>query len=281
MGSLSISAAWDDTKSVLRHDGSLLATVALAFLILPLAVLGVFFPGGLEAAVMAAFESGSVGLTLLALLILILILVGQLAITRLAIGPHLTVGRAISNAARRLPAYVVVGLILGTLLFTLLLIGATIISASAGASMTQEELARSPGLVIVVAVMFIVYLFILARIVSVAAAVAIAEEGGPIRIIRRCWSLTSGHFWRLFTFVLLFLVGSGVAIFAVSSVVGSLLQLSLGKIESMSASALILSLADAAVNGLILLIFAVMLARIYVQLSGADTAAATVPRSGT
>ena len=42
MGSLSISAAWDESRVILARDGKLLATLALALIVFPEAVLAGF-----------------------------------------------------------------------------------------------------------------------------------------------------------------------------------------------------------------------------------------------
>ena len=76
------------------------------------------------------------------------------------------------------------------------------------------------------------------------------------------------------------MIGTGVALFAVTSVVASIAQLLLGKIESMSASALVAALFEAVASGAVTIVFAVMLARIYTQLAG-NIAQASVPSSGT
>jgi hypothetical protein len=280
MPPLSISQAWEETKELLARDGRLLGTVGLALFVLPLAVMGAFVPGGVGTATMSAVEGSSALLILLVAMVLLVILVGQLAITRLAIGPSTTVGGAISQAARKLASYFATGLIVGAALMIVLFIGALLVAATVELPATEEQMAQSPGVVLAVVLMFAVYLFLVTRIISIAAAVAVSEAAGPIGIIRRAWALTSGHFWRLFGFILLFMVVTGVAILALSSVVGTGLELFVGAIEPISASALILAIVDGLANGAMMLIFALMLARIYVQLSGGGAVQPSVPRSG-
>ena len=53
-----------------------------------------------------------------------------------------------------------------------------------------------------------------------SAPVASAEAAGPIAIIRRSWTLTSGHWWHLFGFLLLFFIGAIVLLLAVSAAAG-------------------------------------------------------------
>ena len=281
MGSLSISAAWDETKSVLAHDGRLFASVALALVVLPAAIVGAFYPGGLGSAIFAVLETNNVGLMALVVVVFLIILTGQLAITRLAIGPSITVGGAINHSVRRLPSYVAVALIMGAAIMIVMIVGALLIAATVKAPVSEEELAKSPAVAIVVLVMLAAYLFLMTRIVSVAAAVATTENTGPLRIIRRSWALTSGHFWRLFGFILVYMIGTGIAVFAIISVVGFVARLLLGPMDPMSASALVLALVAAVVNGAVILVLAVMLARIYVQLTRKGDAQASVPSSGT
>jgi hypothetical protein len=281
MASLSVSRAWEETKQLLSRDGRLLGTVALALFVLPLAIMGAFVPGGVGTATMSAFEGSSVLLILLVALVLLVILLGQLAITRLAIGPSTTVGSAIAQAARRLPSYFAMGLIIGAALLLLMFLGALLVAATVKVPASEEQMAQSPVVALAVVLMFLAYLFLVTRVVSISAAVAVAESAGPVRIIRRAWALTSGHFWRLFGFILLFMIGTGVAVLALSSVVGAGLELFVGAVEPMSASALILAIVDALANGAMILVFALMLARIYVQLSGIATRGGSVPKSGT
>jgi ABC-type Fe3+ transport system permease subunit len=109
---------------------------------------------------------------------------------------------------------------------------------------------------------------------------ASAEPIGPIAIIRRSWTMTGGHWWRLFGFLILFLVGAGILLIAVSTVAGTIVSLFLGPLEPLSASALVTSLIEAVFQAAVSVIFAMMLARIYAQLSGRD-AQPSVPSSGT
>jgi len=277
---LSISQAWEESRAVLAHDGKLIATVALALIVLPAAVLGAISPGGLGTAIFAIAESNSVGLLALFLLILLVILTGQLAITRLALGPSVSVGGAIANAARHLLSYVLVALIAGAVLFVVLVIAAAIVGATVAPGMTEEEIAGSPAVIIVVLLLLALYFFLLARFVGLAAAITTAEGLGPIATIRRAWSLTSGHSWRMLGFLVVFMIGTGIALFAVTSVVASIAQLLLGKIESMSASALVAAIIEALASGAVTIVFAVMLARIYTQLAG-NSPQVSVPSSGT
>lgn len=281
MRSLSISAAWDETKATLARDGRLLASVALALVVLPAAVIGAIYPGGLMPALFAAGESRSSAVVLLLGVVLLLLLAGQLAITRLALGPSVTVGGAIAHAGRRLLPYVAVTLIFGLVLLLVMVVVALIVAVTAGSGASEAELAKSPSVALAVLLMVCTYLFLFARVLCMAAAVTVSGNTGPVQIIRRSWELTSGNFWRLLGFLLVYLIGTSIAMYAITSVAALLAQLIDGRVEPMSAGALLVSVVSAVLNGAFILVLTVMFARIYVQLAGAAPADASVPTSET
>jgi len=113
------------------------------------------------------------------------------------------------------------------------------------------------------------------------SAVASAESHGPGRIIRRSWQLTAGNFWRLLVFFLLFIITLMVAAIAIGSIAGIIAEVLLGGIEPMSVGALFVALVTQLVSAAVSVVLMVMLARIYVQLTGEGEAEASVPTSGT
>jgi hypothetical protein len=110
--------------------------------------------------------------------------------------------------------------------------------------------------------------------------IASAERAGPIAILRRSWALTAGNGWPLFGFLVTFVIGSIIVLIAISSALGAVIGLLAGPIQPMSAAALILALLQSLVSAAITTLFAVMLARIYLQLSGGGDAEVGVPSSG-
>jgi hypothetical protein len=77
-----------------------------------------------------------------------------------------------------------------------------------------------------------------------------------------------------------FVLGAVISLMAVGSAVGVVVRLLVGTIQPFSAAALVLALVQSLVSAAITTLFAVMLARLYLQLSGRD-AQATVPSTGT
>lgn len=271
MPALSISQAWEESKARIASDGRLMMIVAFALIALPMAVTGVLSPRTDESE--TTFASSIVFLisSLLAVL-------GQLAIIRLTIGANVSVGEAIRHSARRLPIYILTVLLIAVALIVAL-IPLMIILYAAGVPL-DSGLAESPLAVVLLILFFALAFFIFVRMLM-TAPVASEESIGPVAIIRRSWELTSGKFLRLFGFLLIFLIGAGVMMLAVSAAFTLLAMLAFGPVEPMSASALIVSIAEAVVNAVVTVLLTVMLARIYLQLAGRGSVDVTVPRTGT
>jgi hypothetical protein len=253
----------------------LLATVAAALIALPIAVVDVIGPNGFTVDNLQSPE-----LLVLVIAVLILVLTGQLSIIRLAIGPSVSVGEAILHGARRLPFYFLATLLVGVALFVVALVLGIILLA-AGVPMSQNQLPTSPAFGVAALIFLLVYCFLWVKILAVSAPVASAEAASPIAIIRRSWELTAGHFWRLLGFLLLFFIGGAIALKAIQLVAALVATVLLGSLDSLSPSALVVALIDGIANGVFITILTVMLARVYVQLSGRGFIDVSVPSSGT
>ena len=272
MRALSISAAWEESKGILARDGQLLVTVALALVAFPTALNALVNPDRLNTA------STPWWIDLIAVLASLIALAGQLALVRLAIGPSITVGGAITHGLRRMPIYflsvlmVVVGLIIVGVPLVFLL-------SALGVPVGVKGVPPSPA-TIIVGLIYIALIFFFGVRLLLSSPVASAEDRGPIGILVRSWQLTSGYWWPLFGFLVLILVSAIILLIAIGSAVGVVIGLVFGAIEPMSAAALVLALVQSLVSAAITTLFAVMLARIYVQLSGHGDVQASVPSSG-
>jgi membrane-anchored glycerophosphoryl diester phosphodiesterase (GDPDase) len=149
-----------------------------------------------------------------------------------------------------------------------------------GVQIEQAPKALS-GPLLIAALLYLALLIYAGVRMIMAAPAASAEEIGPIRIIMRSWVLSRGNFWRLLAFLLVFFIGAIILLMAIQSVVVLGVTLALGPVDPMSASALIVALVQALANAAISSLFAVMIARIYVQLAQGGAAQASVPSSGT
>lgn len=266
MTKLSISQAWDETRSILARDGKLIGAVALALFVLPGIVLNVAVPK-LPAGQMR--EPG--GWMLIALVVLLITLVGQLAVARLSLGPHIAVGEAITRGARRLPSYVG-----GFLIWSvpLLAVGSVLYSMSNPQS-PNPSVPAAVGLLAVTAL----GVFISVRLIFLSA-VAAAEGGGPIAILQRSWALSRGNWWRLFGFLLMLLIAALAAIWAVGAVVGVVAKLAFGDLDPLSIGGLIVVIVGQLLSAAISVVLVVMIARLYSQRTGSGAAQASVPSSG-
>lgn len=265
MAKLSISKAWDETRGVLGRDGKLMAAVALALIVLP---------GTVQALVSPPTVPGDMpapGAWLLVVFIAIIVgVVGQLAVIRLALGPPTSVGEAIGHGLRRMPVYLAAMLLwLVPLILVMFLLARQVRGQDPSA-------AASLAFLVLIALVF----YGAVRMI-VASAVASAEGVGPLRILQRSWTLTRGSWWRLFGFILLFFIAVFLLMIAVGAVIGILVGIVLGAPEPMSVGALIIALVTQLAVAAITVVFLVMIARIYIQLSGSGEATVSVPSSST
>jgi hypothetical protein len=275
MAGLSISRAWEETKRVVAHDGRLIASVALALVALPTAVSGLIDPNGV------AGPSSPPSMIALMTVASLLALAGQLALIRLALGPSITVGAAITHGLKRMPIYLLSAILIVAVLMLLAIpFGLAFAALGVPLDSGRTSVPMTPGVTFVVILFVALVVFVAVRMLM-TAPVASAEGAGPLAIIRRSWALTAGHWWRLFGFLLVFFIGAVVVLVAVNAAAGAVAALALGPIEPMSASALLVALVGAVANAAITGLFAVMLARIYVQLAGTNDVQASVPSSGT
>lgn len=266
MAKLSISKAWDEARETLGRNASLLTTVALALFVLPGVVSEVVTPAAPPG------ELPKLGTwTIVTVVALLIALVGQLAVIRLAIGSRHTVGEAISHGARRAPVYFVATLIW---ILPFLLIGALLFGMVA-----KDPQAPPPAAALGLLLLGCVMLFFAIRMLM-TSPVASAEPVGPVAIVKRSWELTRGNWWRLFAFFLLLVIAVVVAVTAVGAVAGVIAELVLGGVEPLTVGALFVALFTQLVSAAVSVVLMVMLARIYVQLAGTGAVEASVPTSG-
>ena len=141
----------------------------------------------------------------------------------------------------------------------------------------EQALMQSPIALTLTLLYLLILMFFGIRMI-LASPVASEEHSGPVQIIRRSWQLTAGHWWRLFGFIVLFVIAALVLMTAVNFGVSTIAVMLFGQIDPMSLSALFIGLFDSIVSGAITVFLAVMLARIYLQVAGRD--GVSVPKSG-
>lgn len=262
---ISLSAAWDETKTILARDGRLLGAVALALLVLPGIILDLSMPEATPGEVPPPGAWLAIGAVALAIS-----LAGQLAVIRLALGTGTSVGDAISHGFRRLPFY------LGSLLLwlgPLLLLGWLLYRAAGIGTETPRGAPVFGVLLLLLVTCFLAFRLLL------SSAVASAEGEGPIGILKRSWALGRGNWWRLFAFAILFAITLFVLLGAIAAVLGSVVAAASGGLEPWSLGTLVLSIVSQLISAAVSVVFFVMLARMYRQVAGAGGSDATAGKS--
>jgi hypothetical protein len=256
MTKLSIGQAWAESGDAIKREGRLMVPVALAFVVIPATLFELALPPT------PADQMAEPGVRIMLYPLIILIaLIGQMAIMRMAIGPSASVGGVIRRALGRAPSVVGAWLIF--------VIPATITLYPFLLPILANPTSPPPTAALLLLVASIVFLCVWVRLILMTAS-GTAEEIGPVGIVKRSWGLTRGNFWRLLAMAVLFGLVAWIAMSAVQWVTGSVVVVTLGRPEPWSVSALLIALLAAIAQTIVSVLFAVLLARIYVQLSGAE-----------
>ncbi|MDP8994420.1 MAG: glycerophosphoryl diester phosphodiesterase membrane domain-containing protein [Pseudomonadota bacterium] len=264
---LSLGEAWNETAQFVKREAGLLFPLALLLIALPIAIVGAISPPQPPPG-----QLPPLGLwTALLPVAFLLGMIGNIAISYLALRPNTSVGEALSRGLKRLLPLVgaVLLLMLGFLLLAVVL--ATIVAALAGGVGGPQP---GPGASAAMAILFVIMLPIMVYLAArllLTTAVAAAEEAGPIGLIRRSWQLTGGHVWTVIGFILLMAIAVLVVMLAVGLVAGSLIVLLAGQPQPGSLSAFLMLLVSAALNTVITVYVTSMVARIYAQLARGST----------
>jgi hypothetical protein len=267
MSRLSISRAWDETREIIGREGKLIGAVALALFVLPSLILDVTMPAAQPKQLPPPGPW-----IIVAVLAVLASLVGQLAVIRLAMAPQVSVAESIRHGLRRfLPA-----LAAGLLWVLPLAVLSTLLVVSLARDPSKPSVAAAVGLI----VLFVAAIYIAVRLI-LTTAVASAEPIGPVAILKRAWALSAGNWWRLFGFVLLYVIGGSIFLWAIAAMVGLFSTFVLGGVDPLTVGGLVVSIVTHVAAALVSTIFFVMLARLYVDGTRPDAAEVSVPSSGT
>lgn len=275
MAGLSISQAWDETRGALSRNGQLLVSVALALIVLPTTILGLVAPP-----LALSGEEPPGWVRLVTVVVLLFGIAGQLAMIRLALTPPTVVKDAIAHGFRRLLSAFVAILLFG---FVLAIVMMPLLFLIAGPEALQAAAAGSvsPEIGRAMLVVIVLVLLVSARF-QLAMPVAAAEPIGPIKILKRTWTISKGHYWRLLAFIVLTLFLAVIVVLYLGEVLGGVIVSSIfGTIDPLSIGALAAGLINGIAQAAFSIVISVMLARIYAQLAGASASEASVPTSGT
>jgi hypothetical protein len=267
MTKLSLSRAWEETLAILGRDGRLFLAVALALFVLPGLIVNVSMPPADPGQFPPAGPWIAIGLAAL-----LVSLVGQLAVIRLAMEPHVSVGEAINHGLRHLLSYIA-----ATLMW---LLPISVVGSALYGFLYENQAHPSVAVALGLILLCLVFAYLAVRLM-LASAVASAEGIGPIAILRRSWELSSGNWWRLFVFLILFGIGALCLLLAVETVVGLVVRMAIDDAGPRSLGGLLISIVSQLMSGFLSVVLFVMLARIYVQRSGGGATHVSVPKSGT
>lgn len=271
MAQLSLSRAWEETRGIFAHDGALLVSVALALLVLPATIVGLINPPGAGVTTLIGRIIWIVGG--------LVTLIGQIAIVRLALGPSTTVGQAIAHGGRRflpmLGALLILFVIVAVIVIPLMML----LMALHLIAVPVEGQQPPPSFALFAMILAVISVALSVKF-TMAVPVVTAEHAGPFEILKRSWRLTAGNYWRLLAFVLLLLLTTIILLLVAQFVGGILAKLIGGHIAPLTLGALVMALFQAAASATATTLFAVMLARLYLQLTAGGAAQPSVPSSG-
>jgi hypothetical protein len=261
MRSFSIGTAWDEAKAALRVNRRLIVPVALGLVLLPAVIVSM-----VEPRVAPGDQPPPGSWMLVALLMVIVMFIGELAIVLLVNGFRGSVGEAIGKAARRTPTFVLAALcfFLPVILVFSILLGVAGAGTTGSGQIDWANFGAAGWLVLLACLVVLLYFSI--RLLPLLA-VAASEEVGPIAALKRSFALTAGHFWRLFGFLVLLVIAFGIVAMTIGAVVGAGVTLTLGEPAPWSLSLLLIALAGGLVQAGFVMVYVAMLARIYAQLA--------------
>lgn len=260
-GKVSIGSAWSEAIAFITREARLLAPVVLGLILLPAVVASMVQP---QVAPGQTPEPGS--WMPIALVMLLVMLVGQLAIVVLVDGWRGSVGEAIGRAARRLPTLLLAGLMVFAPLIVLFSIALAIAGVAAGGDGQIAAQSMNGARLLVLLLLIVAMLYVAVRLLTLIAVVASNQEG-PFTALKTALRMTRGQFWRLLGFLLLSMIVFLVFLAAAGAVFGSIIALALGPPEPWTVSLLLVALVGGLVQTAFVTIYTAMLARITSQLA--------------
>jgi hypothetical protein len=272
MSSLSIGKAWDEAKAALQANRRLIVPVALGLVLLPAVVVSM-----VEPQVPPGEQPPAGNWMFIALAMVIVMMIGQLAIVLMINGWRGSVGEAIGQAARRTPTFLLA--VLSYLVPVVFIFSVMLAIMGIGTSGTGQvdwaNFSSAGWLVLLLCFAVLVYFSI--RLMPLTPVIAI-EPVGPITALKRSFALTGGHFWRLFGFIAMLAIAFFIVALTVGAVVGALVTVAAGPPEPWSLSLLLIALAAGLVQAGFVLVYLAMLARIYGQLNAGQASVPEVSR---
>lgn len=265
MARLSITTAWNETAEFVKREARLLFPLAFMLIALPVAVMEALQPDPVGRGQLP--EPGA--WTLILPLVLVTSMIGNLAISYLAIKANTSVSEAIRRGGRRFLVLLGAFLLLCAAGVILLMIAAAIAAlvipgALADAAAGRQSPAMAQMVLVTMLLILPALLYFGARLMLMTP-IAAAEDGGAFAVMRRSWRLTAGEVWKLIAFLLLVFILIAVLTAAIESVAGILFTLLAGPVRTGSLSKLLIILIMAGIRTVIGVYLGTLIARIYAQ----------------
>jgi hypothetical protein len=272
MSSLSIGKAWDEAKAALQANRKLIVPVALGLVLLPAVIVSM-----VEPQVPPGEQPPAGNWMLVALAMVIVMIIGQLAIVIMVNGWRGSVGEAIAQAARRMPVFIlaVLGYLLPVLVISSIMLAILGIGTTGSGQVDWANFSGAGWLALLACFVLLVYFSV--RLMPLTPVIAL-EQIGPIAALKRSFTLTSGNFWRLLGFIAALAIAFIIVALTIGSVVGALVTIVAGPPEPWSLSLLLIALAAGLVQAGFVMVYLGMLARIYSQLNAGEASVPDVKR---
>ncbi|WP_265530078.1 glycerophosphoryl diester phosphodiesterase membrane domain-containing protein [Sphingomicrobium marinum] len=286
MANLSISKAWDDSRPIIANDGNLMFAVALATVVLPGTLLFMMDPSAGDITAQASDAASDWSMFIVSFIGGLIGIIGSIAISYLALTPGTTVGAALRRGLQRFWVTIGAVLIMMAALAIVAVLAALLAVVTGGGDLeamsraSSGELATMSGSVLLIVLLIVIAAIILAVRLSLLTPIIAAENHGPLQSLKRSWHLTKGHFWRLLAFFLLIALGALLVMGGIGLIANLALALIFGDPEPMSIGALAYGLVATLLQAAVTVVYSVMVARIYRQLSAETVAYASVPDAG-
>jgi len=258
MTTFSLGTIWEETIAFLRREAALLIPVALA-IFGPAQVLLSFGMAGAGTLRTTTGVAASAQL-LLTIPAAVLVLFGNLAISKIVLMPGSSVGEGLASAARRLSRSLGTMLLLASAFIAVALaivvaviLAAMVFSVDPRSKVIQDQIA---GLVVVAMFILLIRLLLLVPVLAM-------ENRSAAETIRRAWTLSRTNVLRFAAvWVLTLFLGVFIALieqFVVGSLI-ALIKLAVGDVELLRAAE---TLINAGIQAMLSLAVAVYVALVY------------------
>lgn len=261
MTAVSLGTVWEETIAFMRREIGLLLPVAFATFGVAQLIIDLGMGGQTVDTASKGASAGSLAL-LPAMLILF---VGNLAISHMVLRPGGSVGESMSAALHVLPRALLAILALFLIMMGIALV--VVIAATLGAMAFQADpKAITPH----IATLLMIPMFvIMARFMPLIPILAI-ERLGAIESVRRAWAMSRPHFVRLFGLMMIVVLVTIIMGMIQFFVIGSLFKLLTLASGNGELTAILQAVVDAGIASVLSLAVTIYIALIYRQLAAAS-----------